>query len=54
MSGTGGVCDEGPGTVLLQRDDGSPALLGLPVPGKGSLRPPKPRQLGLPPPPTAV
>lgn len=54
MSGPGGVRDYGPGTVLLQRDDGSSALLGLAVPGQGSMRPPKSRQLGLPPPPTAV
>lgn len=54
MPGPGRVPEPGPGTVLLQRDHGRSALLGLPVPGQGSVRAPKSRQHGLPPPPTAI
>ena len=53
VSGPGRVHPEGPGALLHQRDHGSPALLGLPVPGEGPLRPSESRELGLPAPPRA-
>lgn len=52
VSRSGRVCPQSPGTLRHQCNHGNPALLSITLPGKRSVRPSKPRELRLPPPPT--